>query len=60
LSVAIRAVSARDAYTANGRPIITFESPDRRETAPPDNGAMRVRMTAACALRPEPATALPE
>jgi len=56
LGVAIRAVAGRDAYTANGRPIIAFESPDRRGAAPPDNGAMRVRMTAACTLRPENAS----
>jgi hypothetical protein len=56
LGVAIRAVAGRDAYIANGRPIIAFESPDRREAALPANGAMRVRMTAACTLRPENAS----
>jgi hypothetical protein len=48
--VGIRAVSAREAYTANGRPIVTFESPDQREVAQSDSGGMRVRMTAACTL----------
>ena len=57
LGVAIRAVASRDAYTENGRPIIAFESPDRRNAATPANGAMRFRMTAACTLRPENASA---
>jgi hypothetical protein len=57
LRIGIRAVSAREAYTANGRPVVAFESPDQPEAALPDNGVIRVRMTAACALRPEPATA---
>ena len=48
--VGIRAVSAREAYTANGRPLVTFESPDQREAAHSDSGGLRVRMTAACTL----------
>ncbi len=50
LRVAIRAVSAREAYTANGRPLVSFGSPDQREGGALDNGAIRVRMTAACTL----------
>jgi hypothetical protein len=53
LRVGIRAVSAREAYTANGRPIVTFESPEQREAALSDDRAMRVRMTAACTLAPK-------
>ena len=51
--VGIRAVSAREAYTANGRPIVTFESPEQSEAARSDNGALRVRMTPTCTLAPK-------
>jgi len=53
MRIGIRAVSAREAYTTNGRPIVTFESPDQREAAPPVDDALRVRMTAACTLSPK-------
>jgi hypothetical protein len=52
MRIGIRAVSAREAYTANGRPIVTFESPDQRDAAPPFPDALRVRMTAMCTLAP--------
>jgi len=51
--VGIRAVSAREAYTANGRPIVTFESREQSEAARSDNGALRVRMTPTCTLAPK-------
>jgi len=57
LRVAIRAVSAREAYIANGQPVVAFDAPDSQSAAPPAKDAFRARMTAACVLRPETATA---
>ncbi len=57
LRVAIRAVSAREAYVANGQPVVTFDAPDPQPAASPAKGALRARMTAACVLRPETAAA---
>jgi hypothetical protein len=57
LRVAIRAVSAREPYVANGQPVITFDAPDPQAAASPVKRALRVRMTAACVLRPETAPA---
>jgi len=57
LRVAIRAVSAREAYVANGQPVVTFDAPDAQTAASPIHGAVRARMSAACVLRPEPAPA---
>ena len=53
LRVAIRAVSAREAYVANGQPVVTFAAPDPQRVSTPAKGALRMRMTAACVLRPE-------
>jgi hypothetical protein len=55
--VAIRAVAAREAYTVNGHPIVTFDAPGQRDAATPDGAAPRVVMTAACLLRTDSATA---
>ena len=49
--VAIRAVAGREPYMRDGKPIVTFDSPDQQA----GNATMRVRMTSACAVRPEPA-----
>ncbi len=57
LRVAIRAVSAREAYVANGQPVVTFDAPDSQPATSPAQGALRVRMSAACVLRSETATA---
>ena len=57
LRVAIRAVSAREAYVANGQPVVTFDAADPQPATPPVKGALRARMTAACVLRPETAAA---
>jgi hypothetical protein len=46
--VAIRAVAGRDPYLRDGVPIVTFDAPDQQ----PGTAATRMRMTAACALRP--------
>jgi len=54
--IAIRAVTAREAYIIDGRPIVVVDSSDRRDAAVPDNGALRMRMTPACTLRPVSAT----
>jgi hypothetical protein len=48
VGIAIRSVFGRDPYMRNGQPIVTFDAPDQQ----PGNAAARVRMTAACALRP--------
>ncbi len=51
--VAVRAVTAREAYTANGQPTVTFETPDQQSAMPTAPGAIRARMTATCALQRE-------
>ena len=51
VGVAIRAVAGREPYMRDGNPIVTFDSPDQQA----GNATMRVRMTSACAVRPEPA-----
>ncbi len=51
--VAIRAVTAREAYTANGLPMVTFELPDQSPGSPPTSGTLRARMSPTCALRPD-------
>jgi hypothetical protein len=48
VGIAIRSVFGRDPYMRDGQPIVTFDAPDQQ----PGNAAPRVRMTAACALRP--------
>jgi hypothetical protein len=53
MRIAIRAASAREAYEVNGRSLVAFDAPDQRVDAPPTDGGRRVRMTAACVLRPE-------
>jgi hypothetical protein len=57
LRVAIRAVSAREPYVANGQPVVTFDAPDPQAAVSPVKDALRARMTAACVLRPETAPA---
>jgi hypothetical protein len=54
--IAIRAVSAREAYEIDGRSLVAFDAPDQQIKAPPAIGGLRVRMTAACVLRPEAAS----
>jgi hypothetical protein len=54
--IAIRAVSAREAYEVNGRPVIAFDAPGQLVSEPPGADALRMRMTATCALQPEAAT----
>jgi len=54
--IAIRAVSAREAYEVNGRPVVVFDAPGQQASAAPGKDALRMRMTATCALRPEAAT----
>jgi hypothetical protein len=54
--IAIRAVSAREAYEVNGRPVVAFDAPGQLVSTPPEADALRMRMTATCALRPEAAT----
>ena len=53
--IAIRAVSAREAYEVDGRPIVAFDAPGQLVSASPGNNALRLRMTATCSLRPEAA-----
>jgi hypothetical protein len=53
--IAIRAVSAREAYEANGRSVVAFDAPGQLVSASPGNNALRMRMTATCSLRPEAA-----
>jgi hypothetical protein len=55
--IAIRAVSAREAYESNGRSLVAFDAPDQQVGAPSANTGLRVRMTAACVLRPDAAGA---
>jgi hypothetical protein len=57
LRVAIRAVSNRERYVANGIPVVTFEHADDAGPAPPRQGRLRARMTTACTLVPESAAA---
>jgi hypothetical protein len=57
MRIAIRAVSAREAYEIDGRPLVAFDAPDQEVEAPPGNGGLRVRMTAACVLRHDVASA---
>jgi hypothetical protein len=54
--IAIRAVSAREAYEVNGRAVVSFDAPGQLVSASPSNDATRMRMTTTCALRPEAAT----
>jgi hypothetical protein len=54
--IAIRAVSAREAYEVNGRPIVAFDAPGQLVSAPAGSDTLRMRMTATCMLRPEAAT----
>jgi len=54
--IAIRAVSAREAYAVNGRPVVAFDAPGQLVSTRPGTDALRMRMTATCALRPEAAT----
>jgi hypothetical protein len=51
--IAIRSVAAREPYTTNGQPIVTFAGSADQEGAQPDAGVPRTRMTTACTLRPE-------
>ncbi len=48
--VAIRAVGAREAYTASGQPMVTFEFPNQPNDTPP-SAATRTRMSTTCTLR---------
>ncbi len=50
--VAIRAVAARERYTANGVALVSFEGTADEVASPPGQGTIRVRMTAACTLVP--------
>ena len=50
LRVANRAVAGREPYTRDGNPVVTFDSADQQA----GSATTRVRMTAACALLPEP------
>jgi len=54
LRVAVRALSYRERYTANGVPLVTFERTDIAKPISPSPGALDVRMTAACTLVTEP------
>jgi hypothetical protein len=54
--IAIRAVSAREAYETSGRPVVAFDAPGQLVSASPGKDALRMRMTATCSLRPEAAT----
>lgn len=49
--IAIRAVAAREAYTAGGLPTVTFELPDGENGTPPVADATRARMSTTCTLR---------
>ncbi len=53
LRVAIRAVSAREPYVVNGRPLVTFDTLVPPPVEPLAQGAVRARMTAACVALPE-------
>ncbi len=48
--VAIRAVAARERYSANGIALVTFEGTAGNQATPLDRGATRVRMTTSCNL----------
>jgi len=50
LRVANRAVAGREPYMRDGNPVVTFDAPDQQA----GSATTRVRMTAACALLPEP------
>jgi hypothetical protein len=54
LRVAVRAVSNRERYTANGIPLVTFERTDIADPIPPSAGALHVHMTATCTLVADP------
>jgi len=54
--IAIRAVSAREAYEVNGRPFVAFDAPGQPVAGTRGKDALRMRMTATCMLRPEAAT----
>jgi hypothetical protein len=51
--VAIRAVSNRERYTANGTALVTFERAERTNALASGPDMTRVRMTTACTLVPE-------
>jgi hypothetical protein len=53
--IAIRAVTAREAYEVHGRTVVAFDAPGQLVSVPPGTDAPRMRMTATCALRPEAA-----
>jgi hypothetical protein len=64
MRVGIRAVGAREAYVHDGQPIVVFGELTQLRTqqspqlsAQPDDGVIRARMAATCALRPESALA---
>jgi hypothetical protein len=53
MRVAIRAVSYRERYTANGVVLVAFERTERANALPTGPDVIRARMTTACTLVPE-------